>query len=103
MHDRSTSAPGARREEKRFRTAEHVVATQQADTTILLDVRGGKYYTLNEVGGRIWSLLTEGATVSWVAQRLASEFEVPPEKLSADVERFVTLLDRSRLITGSLS
>jgi hypothetical protein len=103
MHDGSVSAPGPRWGEKRFRTAEHVVSTQQADRTILLDVRGGRYYTLNEVGGRVWALLSEGATVSAVTERLASEFEVSAEQLSGDVEGFVKLLDRSRLITGRSS
>lgn len=86
-------------EERRFRAAEHVVATQQVDTTILLDIRRGKYYTLNQVGGRIWALLADGATASSVKQCLAKEFDVPPEKLAADVESFIVTLDSSRLIS----
>jgi len=83
-----------------LRTAEHVVSTQQAGATILLDVRGGEYYTLNEVGGRIWALLSEGATVTAVVERLAGEFEVPPHQLSRDVEGFVEHLRRSKLLAS---
>jgi hypothetical protein len=75
-----------------------VVSTQQADATILLDVRRGKYYTLNGVGSRVWALLSEGATVGAIITRLADEFEVSAEQLSGDVERFVEQLHRSKLI-----
>ena len=81
-----------------LRTAEYVVSTEQADATILLDVRGGKYYTLNGIGGRIWSLLSEGATVSAVIERVAGEFEVPAERVSSDVHGFVEQLHRAKLI-----
>jgi hypothetical protein len=36
----------------RFGHAKAVVGTRQGDTTVLLDVNRGMYYTLNEVGGR---------------------------------------------------
>lgn len=100
MHAESVGAQGSRSPERRFRTAEHVVSTQQADATVLLDVRGGTYYTLNGVGGRIWVALSEGASVGAVVERLAAEFDVPAEQLSGDVEGFVEQLGRSRLITA---
>lgn len=100
MQGESVGAQGSRSRERRFRTAEHVVSTQQADATVLLDVRGGTYYTLNGVGGRIWGCLSEGASVSAVVERLAGEFDVSAEQLSGDVESFVEQLDRSRLITS---
>lgn len=93
-------AQGSRSRERRFRTAEHVVSTQQADATVLLDIRGGTYYTLNDVGGRIWIFLSEGASVGAMVERLAAEFDMPAEQLTDDVEGFVEQLDRSRLITS---
>jgi len=82
-----------------LRTAEYVVSTQQADATILLDIRGGEYYTLNGIGSYIWMLLSEGTTVATVIERLACECEVPTERVSADVHHFIEQLHRSKLIT----
>lgn len=98
MHAESFGAQGSTSRERRFRTAEHVVSTQQADATVLLDVRAGTYYTLNEVGGRIWACLCEGVPVGAVVERLAAEFDVPAEQLSGDVADFVEQLDRSKLV-----
>lgn len=100
MHARSAGARGSASREMRFRTAEHVVSTQQADATVLLDIRGGTYYTLNDVGGRIWACLSEGASVGGVVERLAAEFDVPAETLSGDVAEFVEELGRSKLVTA---
>ncbi|MGH7497569.1 MAG: PqqD family protein [Gemmatimonadales bacterium] len=68
----------------RFVRTKGVVSTQQCDTTVLLDVNGGLYYTLNEVGGRIWEMVGENASVAEMVERLAGEFDAPAERLEAD-------------------
>ena len=95
----STIAPAPNETGRRFRTAEHVVATQEADATILLDTRRGKYFTLNGVGSRIWALLSAGATVGDVIERLAPEFDVSADQIGGDVDSFVKQLQHSKLIT----
>lgn len=97
--ERSASAAAPHQIGQRFSTAKHVVATQEADATILLDTRRGKYFTLNDVGSRIWALLSDGATVSDVIEVLALEFDVSVERIGGDVESFVKQLRRSKLIT----
>ena len=83
---------------ERFRTADSVVATEQADTTILLDLRSGRYHTLNPVGGLIWSILAAGASMDRVITRVGEEFDAPDEQLTNDVEEFVGSLHSAELI-----
>jgi len=79
----------------RFRTAASVVAAEQADTTILLDLRSGRYYTLNPVSGLIWSVLSAGASIDHVITRVREEFNAPAERVANDVEDLVgSLLSR---------
>jgi hypothetical protein len=79
----------------RFRTAGSVVATEQADTTILLDLRSGRYYTLNPVSGLIWSALATGASMDAVITRVKEEFDAPDEQVTNDVQELVgSLLSR---------
>lgn len=47
-----------------------------------------------------WALLSEGATVTTVVERLTGEFDVPPDQLSRDVEGFVAHLRRSKLLAS---
>lgn len=82
----------------RFRHAKGVVSTRQCDTTVLLDVNGGVYYTLNEVGGRIWELVGVGESVAEIVERLAGEFEATVEVLAADTAAMVERLLGARLV-----
>ena len=62
---------------------------------VLLATDSGKYFGLNEVGTRMWSLLRLHGDVEAVCGSLLAEYDVPEERLREDVTRFVgTLADR---------
>ncbi len=82
----------------RFDQASGVVGTRQGDTTVLLDVNGGMYYTLNEVGGRIWELLGEGVALPAIVERLREEYDAPAETLVADTAALIDRLLGVKLI-----
>lgn len=81
-----------------FDRANGVVGTRQGDTTVLLDVNRGMYYTLNEVGGRIWELLGEGVAVPAIVERLQEEYDVAAETLVTDATGLIDRLLRVKLI-----
>lgn len=84
----------------RFRHAKGVVSTRQCDTTVLLDVNAGLYYTLNDVGGRIWDLLGQGKSIERIIEHLEAEHEVSVDVLRGDVEALVERLFNSQLISA---
>lgn len=62
---------------------------------VLLATESGKYFGLNEVGTRMWSLLHLHGDVEAVCHAILAEYDVPEELLREDVARFVgTLADR---------
>jgi hypothetical protein len=66
----------------------------------LMDAERGLYYTLNEVGGRVWELLAAGEPMIEVLRVLGDEYKVDEEILEADVAallremRTATLIER---------
>jgi hypothetical protein len=56
---------------------------------VLLDTARGRYYTTNEVGGRIWSLLARHDSADTIAAELANEFDAPVERIRGDVVQFL--------------
>ncbi|HET9439390.1 MAG TPA: PqqD family protein [Longimicrobiales bacterium] len=66
--------------------------------TVLLDSRSGHYYGLDEVGSRIWSLAQAGFAPSSIAEKLAEEYDAPPDRLRSDVQAFLSELRNSRLL-----
>jgi pyrroloquinoline quinone biosynthesis protein D len=68
----------------RPRRRDDVLAQAAGDTVVLLTRDTGQYYTLNEVGGRIWELADGARTVSDIAQVLAEEYEAPAAEIEID-------------------
>jgi len=76
---------------------EQQVSTVVDGVTVLMNVGNGKYYKLDDIGSRIWTMIETPATVSSVCERLVQEYEVDPTTCEAEV---LTLLDR--LLENSL-
>ncbi|HEX4953618.1 MAG TPA: PqqD family protein [Thermoanaerobaculia bacterium] len=60
--------------------------------SVLLEPRVGRYFGLDEVGTRIWFLIAEHRRFEEVLGALAAEYEVPPDRLRADVAAFIEAL-----------
>lgn len=84
--------------DSRLTPAKHVVSTIHGTRTVLLDSRSGHYYGLDEVGSRIWQLAEAGFDPPSIADKLAQEYDAPPERLQQDVDDFITELMQSRLL-----
>ena len=88
----------ANRAEGRLTPAKHVVSTMNGTRTVLLDSRSGHYYGLDEVGSRIWGLAEAGFPAPVITEKLAAEYEMPAEQLQEDVNQFISVLTKSRLL-----
>jgi len=65
---------------------------------VLLETATGRYYGLNEVGTRMWSLLQRHGEIEAAYQDLLGEYQVPAHELQQDLLDFVGLLTSRRLI-----
>jgi Coenzyme PQQ synthesis protein D (PqqD) len=76
-----------------------VLAQAAGDTVILLTPGSGEYFTLNEVGGRIWELSDGSRSVAEIAAALAEEYAAPVEEIQADTLDVLGELARERLVS----
>ena len=51
----------------------------------MLDLSSGEYYSLDEVGIRVWQLLQKPATVSDIRDAVVSEYDVDPVQCEKDI------------------
>lgn len=65
---------------------------------VVLNLQTGIYFSLNEVGTRIWQLLEEHERVEPVIEAMLAEYEVEREVLEADVSRLVSELSEKGLL-----
>lgn len=65
--------------------AKDQISSDLAGEAVILALRSGKYYGLNEVGASVWKLIQEPKTVNQVREALLEEYEVEPEICDRDL------------------
>jgi len=71
---------------------------QGDEELVLLDPDNGHYYTLDEVGTRIWELCDGGRSIAEIAGALDEEFDAPPETIRADLLELLEELSDGGLV-----
>ena len=56
-----------------------------ADEAILIHLKTGVYYSLNEVGTVFWNLMDGARTIADCADSIAAEYAAPPETVLQDL------------------
>ena len=65
---------------------------------VLLDPKSGEYYTLDEVGSRIWELCDGSRSLADIAVVVGQEFDASAEVIQADVCALVRELADEALV-----
>jgi hypothetical protein len=88
-----------------YTMSEHVSWKKlDAGRSIMLDLRSGHYYTLNETATLAWEYLTHSLSVRDVVQQLAQTFEADAAEIETDVFDLVDdLIQKGFLIATEAS
>jgi coenzyme PQQ biosynthesis protein PqqD len=78
--------------------APQVIAQKASNDVLLFNMEDGNYYSLNEIGGRIWELCDGSRSVSQVVESLAAEYGASEEVLEQDVAELLAELENGKLI-----
>lgn len=81
-------------------TAPDSVLVRELDgETVILDLESESYFGLDEVGTRMWALLTTSASIQEAFDGLLDEYDVKADQLRADLTDFITqLVDQGLLV-----
>ncbi len=78
--------------------ANGVLASDFGAEQVILDLRDGVYYGLEDVGARIWQLLQRPTTVAAMRAMLVEEYDVEPERCERDLRALLEDLAERRLV-----
>jgi hypothetical protein len=71
--------------ENRINIPEVVLFHEADNEAVLLNLVSGKYYGLDDVGTRMWLLMTKHEQLKTVHQALLDEYQVDPQQLEQDL------------------
>ena len=81
----------------------HEVADEEVDEMVLLDLVHGLYFSLDDVGARMFVLITEHGELKAVHQALLEEYMVDPQQLEQDLLALTERLVANGLLQISAS
>lgn len=75
-----------------------VFTTEIDNQVVLLQYETGTYFTLNEVGTKVWQALEKGKTTLEILHHLLQEYTVSEKQLQQDVLNLIDKLKEKGLI-----
>jgi coenzyme PQQ biosynthesis protein PqqD len=82
------------------RRHDDVLVQAAGDETVLLALRNGTYFSLNEVAGRVWELCDGSRSVADIVAVITDEYAATPEDIERDVVELLDDLLAEDLVTG---
>jgi hypothetical protein len=68
---------------------------------VALNLRTGKYYSLNSIGRRMWTLLAQENSLDEVRDIIISEYDAPPERVDKDLMVLIAGLKSAGLLANA--
>ena len=83
---------------RRLEVPKDVLVRELEGESVLLNLDSETYFGLDEVGTRMWQVLTTSPSIAAAYDELLAEYDVTPEVLRQDVETLLSeLLDHGLL------
>jgi hypothetical protein len=82
----------------RVTVPENVLVQELDGEAVLLDLKSETYFGLDDVGIRMWQVLTTSASIQNAYEALLDEYDVTPEQLLQDLNELVTRLVEQGLL-----
>jgi hypothetical protein len=83
---------------KKVKISDNVLFQQINNECVLLDMDSEQYFGLNDVGARIWQILSEDGDTEKALSLLLAEYETDEITLRTDMVNLLTELGNEKLI-----
>lgn len=73
------------------------------DELVMMDIKKGKYFSLNPVATRIWDLLEQPISIKELCTRLTDEYDVEPGQCREEVQEHLEEMAKLGLVIEPLT
>ena len=85
-----------------FKCREGVVKQRASTSLVLLDIESGEYFSLNEVGDRMWELCDGSRSIGELIAVISREYDASEDVVATDVTELLDeLVDANLLVEVS--
>ena len=84
---------------KTVKISNNVLFQQINNECVLLDMDSEQYYGLDDIGARMWQILSENSETEKALTQLLTEYDIDEKTLRQDLLNLITELGNVRLIS----
>ena len=84
--------------DKIFKIIDDIVISEINDESIILNLKTGVYFQVNELGSYIVSMLNQYSTFEILNNKIIEDFDVAPNKSEKDLLSFIKDLESKNLL-----
>ena len=81
-----------------IQASDDVVVSQVDDELVMMSIEKGQYYSLDEIGSRVWELVKEPRSISAICDVLVEEYDVARAACEQDMVEWLSELAEEKLI-----
>lgn len=86
---------------KQITIPEHVQYREVDDSAVIINLNNEQYYGLNEVGTRVWQVLTSSESIQKAFETLLEEYDVEEDRLKEDLQKLLIEFKEQGLVRFS--
>jgi hypothetical protein len=75
-----------------------LVFSKVDDEVVMMSIKNGEYYGLDNIGSRVWEIIEKPVTFKELIDLLRYEFEIDDKKCRSDVIEFIEALINKELV-----
>jgi len=91
-------APAGRAATQRFVACKDQASCRLGSESVVLDLKQGKYFGLNDVAARVFELLAQPHSLDELVATITREYEVDPARCASDLRQLLAELERLGVI-----
>jgi hypothetical protein len=76
----------------------HVLVRVFENESVILNLNTESYHGLDDVGSRMWTVLTHSASIQTAFETLLAEYDVEPAQLRQDLDGFLEKLHQRGMV-----
>lgn len=81
-----------------YKVPDHILHSKLDDEIAILNLRNGEYYSLNDTGAFIWSLICDGNSFEEILQFLSNEYDDEESNFKSDLSDLIVGLKSNGLV-----
>ena len=81
-----------------YKVPKHILHSKLDDEIAILNLRNGEYYSLNDTGALIWSMICTGDSFDEILNSLTSEYDNENNEIKSDLFDLIDELKSNGLV-----